>query len=93
MTALGRLRAADAQPAKRRCALVLDGTVPSITPDGVTMTAGTYRPTDVCDTGIADARQAPHPAHPREQPTRNSGRAARWGMRLKAAARGAPTTR
>jgi hypothetical protein len=34
--------------------LVLDGTVPDLGPDGVTMTAGTYRPTDVCAAGIAD---------------------------------------
>ena len=34
--------------------LVLDKTVPLIGPDGVTMTSGRYRPTDVCDQGIAD---------------------------------------
>jgi hypothetical protein len=34
--------------------LVLDGTVPQLTDDGVTMTTGAYRPTDVCDAGIAD---------------------------------------
>ena len=34
--------------------LVLDETVPEIGPDGVTMTAGRYRPTEVCDQGIAD---------------------------------------
>ena len=34
--------------------LVLDGTVPVLGADGVTMTAGAYRPTDVCDGGIAD---------------------------------------
>ncbi len=34
--------------------LVLDGTVPDLGEDGVTMTAGRYRPTDVCDQGIAD---------------------------------------
>jgi hypothetical protein len=34
--------------------LVLDGTEPILGTDGVTMTAGRYRPTDVCDTGIAD---------------------------------------
>ena len=33
--------------------LVLDGTEPVLGPDGVTMTAGAYRPTDVCDAGIA----------------------------------------
>jgi hypothetical protein len=34
--------------------LVLDGTVPVLSSDGVTMTAGAYRPTEVCDGGIAD---------------------------------------
>ena len=34
--------------------LVLDGTVPVLGEDGVTMTAGRYRPADVCDAGIAD---------------------------------------
>ena len=34
--------------------LVLDGTVPLLGSDGVTMTAGAYRPTEVCDAGIAD---------------------------------------
>lgn len=34
--------------------IVLDGTEPVLGPDGVTMTAGTYRPTDGCDGGIAD---------------------------------------
>jgi hypothetical protein len=34
--------------------LVLDGTEPVLGPDGVTLTAGRYRPTDVCDAGIAD---------------------------------------
>jgi hypothetical protein len=34
--------------------LVLDGTEPVLGADGVTMTAGRYRPTDVCDSGIAD---------------------------------------
>ena len=29
-------------------------TAPVLGPDGVTMTAGTYTPTDVCDQGIAD---------------------------------------
>jgi hypothetical protein len=33
--------------------LVLDGTVPQLTPGGVTMTAGSYRPTEVFDEGIA----------------------------------------
>jgi hypothetical protein len=34
--------------------IMLDGAVPQLTEDGVTMTAGAYRPTDVCDAGIAD---------------------------------------
>jgi hypothetical protein len=34
--------------------IVLDGTVPLLGEDGVTMTAGAYRPTDVCDAGVAD---------------------------------------
>lgn len=34
--------------------IMLDGTVPLLGPDGVTMTAGAYRPTDVCDAGIAE---------------------------------------
>src|SRR3984957_11562059 len=34
--------------------IVLDRTVPLLGPDGVTMTAGAYRPTDVCDAGIAE---------------------------------------
>jgi hypothetical protein len=34
--------------------IMLDGTVPQLTEEGVTMTAGAYRPTDVCDAGIAD---------------------------------------
>ena len=34
--------------------LVVDGTVPELGPDGVTLTAGTYMPTEVCDQGIAD---------------------------------------
>jgi hypothetical protein len=34
--------------------LVLDGTAPDLGEDGVTMTAGRYRPTDTCDQGIAD---------------------------------------
>jgi hypothetical protein len=33
---------------------VLDGTVPDLGEDGVTMTAGQYLPTDVCDQGIAE---------------------------------------
>ena len=34
--------------------LVLDGTVPVLTEDGVTMTAGRYRASDVCDAGMAE---------------------------------------
>jgi hypothetical protein len=34
--------------------LVLDGTIPVLGKDGVTMTAGAYRPTEVCDGGIAE---------------------------------------
>ncbi len=34
--------------------IVLDDTVAEITSQGVTMAAGTYRPTSVCDAGIAD---------------------------------------
>ncbi len=34
--------------------IMLDGTIPLLGSDGVTMTAGAYRPTDVCDAGIAD---------------------------------------
>ena len=34
--------------------LVLDGTVPVLGEDGVTMTAGRFRTTDVCDAGIAE---------------------------------------
>jgi hypothetical protein len=34
--------------------LVVDGTAPVLGPDGVTMTTGTYTPTDVCDHGVAD---------------------------------------
>lgn len=34
--------------------ILLDATVPQLGPDGVTMTAGAYRPTEVCDAGIAD---------------------------------------
>lgn len=33
--------------------LVIDGTDPQLTADGVTMTTGTYTPTGVCDEGIA----------------------------------------
>jgi hypothetical protein len=34
--------------------LVLDGTEPVLGTEGVTLTAGRYRPTDVCDQGIAE---------------------------------------
>ena len=34
--------------------LVIDGADPVLGPDGVTMTAGTYIPTEVCDQGLAD---------------------------------------
>jgi hypothetical protein len=34
--------------------LVVDDSAPELGPDGVTMTAGSYLPTDVCDQGIAD---------------------------------------
>ncbi len=33
--------------------LVIDGTDPQLTADGVTMTTGTYSPTEVCDDGLA----------------------------------------
>jgi hypothetical protein len=41
--------------------LVLDGTDPQLGPDGVTMTTGTYTPTDVCDQGLADKLAIPAP--------------------------------
>ena len=34
--------------------LVIDGTDPQFAADGITMTAGTYTPTEVCDQGLAD---------------------------------------
>src|ERR1017187_2117697 len=34
--------------------LVIDGSAPVLGPDGVTLTAGMYTPTGVCDQGIAD---------------------------------------
>src|SRR6266705_4737739 len=34
--------------------LVIDGTNPVLGTDGVTMTKGTYSPTEVCDQGMAD---------------------------------------
>jgi hypothetical protein len=39
--------------------LVIDGTDPELGPDGVTMTAGTYTPTEVCDHGLADKLSIP----------------------------------
>lgn len=38
----------------RAAQLVVADTAPVLGPDGVTMTAGSYTPTDVCDQGIAD---------------------------------------
>ena len=38
----------------RGARLVVDDTVPELGPDGVTPTAGSYIPTEVCDQGIAD---------------------------------------
>jgi hypothetical protein len=34
--------------------LIVDDSAPELGPDGVTMTAGSYLPTEVCDQGIAD---------------------------------------
>ena len=34
--------------------LVIDDSAPELGPDGVTMTAGSYLPTEVCDQGVAD---------------------------------------
>jgi hypothetical protein len=34
--------------------LVVAGTAPELRPDGVSLTAGTYTPTEVCDQGVAD---------------------------------------
>ena len=46
---------APAAAIRAQCArLVVDGTEPVLGPDGVTATAGSYAPTDVCDQGIAD---------------------------------------
>ncbi len=39
--------------------LALDGTDPQLGPDGVTMTTGTYTPTEVCDQGLADKLAIP----------------------------------
>ncbi len=41
------IRAVDGQ-------LVIGGTDPDLGPDGVTMTSGTYVPTEACDQGVAD---------------------------------------
>jgi hypothetical protein len=38
----------------RAARLVVDDSVPELGPDGVTSTAGSYTPTEVCDQGIAD---------------------------------------
>jgi hypothetical protein len=38
----------------QNAALVVDDSAPLLGEDGVTMTAGAYRPTEVCDGGIAD---------------------------------------
>jgi len=40
---------------------VIDGTDPELGPDGVTMTTGTYIPTQVCDQGLADKLGIPAP--------------------------------
>ena len=34
--------------------LVVDGTAPVLGEDGVTLTSGSYTPTNVCDQGVAD---------------------------------------
>jgi len=39
--------------------LVVDDSAPELGPDGVTMTAGSYLPTEVCDQGIADKLAIP----------------------------------
>jgi hypothetical protein len=39
--------------------LILDGTEPQLAPDGVTMTSGSYTPTEVCDQGLADKLAIP----------------------------------
>ena len=43
----------------RAARLVVDDTVPELGPDGVTSTAGSYIPTEVCDQGIADKLAIP----------------------------------
>jgi hypothetical protein len=40
-------------------ALVIEGTDPQLSADGVTMTSGSYTPTDVCDAGLADKLAIP----------------------------------
>ena len=47
VAAAGAIRAAGGQ-------LVIDGTDPVLGTDGVTMTSGTYTPSDVCDQGLAE---------------------------------------
>jgi hypothetical protein len=39
--------------------LLIEGTDPQLSADGVTMTAGSYTPTDVCDAGLADKLAIP----------------------------------
>src|ERR1700677_2431154 len=39
--------------------LLIDGTVPVLGDDGVTMSAGRYRPTEVCDQGLAAKLRIP----------------------------------
>jgi len=39
--------------------LVIDRIDPQLTPDGVTLTSGTYTPTEVCDQGVADKLAIP----------------------------------
>ena len=46
--------AAKAGPAGGFGLILLDGTVPLLGEDGVTMIAGAYRPTEACDGGIAE---------------------------------------
>jgi len=41
--------------------LIIDGADPVLGPDGVTMSAGTYTPTEVCDQGLADKLGIPAP--------------------------------
>jgi hypothetical protein len=39
--------------------LIVDGTAPVLGEDGVTLTTGTYTPTNVCDQGVADKLGSP----------------------------------